>query len=38
MDEINMDHNDELKQLMEDVGINYEPTDYTETEEEEMFQ
>ena len=37
-DEINMDHNDELKQLMEDVGINYEPTDYTETEEEEMFQ
>ena len=37
-DGINMDHNDELKQLMEDVGINYEPTDYTETEEEEMFQ
>ena len=37
-DEINMDHNDELKQLMEDVGINYEPTHYTETEEEEMFQ
>ena len=37
-DEINMDQNDELKQLMEDVGINYEPTDYTETEEEEMFQ
>ena len=37
-DEINMDQNDELKQLMEDVAINYEPTDYTETEEEEIFQ
>ena len=37
-DEIIMDHNDDLKKLMEDVGINYEPTDYTETEEEDMFQ
>ena len=37
-DEIIMDHNDDLKKLMEDVGINYEPTDYTKTEEEEMFQ
>ena len=33
-----MDHNDELKQLMEDVGINYKPTDYTETEEEELLE
>ena len=37
-DEINMDHNDDLKKLMEDVRINYEPTDYTDTEEEEILE
>ena len=37
-EEISMDHNDELQQLIVDVGINYEPTNYTETEEEDMLE
>ena len=38
LDGLNMDENDELKKIMEDVGIQYEPTQYIGTEEEEMLE